>query len=318
MGNESNNHSSITDDRLIRTCINDYFDHRMRELSFSTYEVDNHVELSTENISRLCEKLLLLPHEARYVLFGEYCFNMTFEAIHEMFGIDEPHGLSLWYKRLLSNLVGLKKDQMIGDTSMRQICLKALDEYTEKLERDAEFTKERIVPFRKRRSVAKVSKIVAAAAVILVFSVVGTTTVNANFRERIVNWFTETYAKFNLFNTSSEVEPSLDEIRLFIPGYIPVDYTFVETYEIGDGVSFDYVDDDGNELVILITMPSDGWMIDTEGMDVLEMEYGGEAAFYFNNANESRFIFSKGGYPMYIMGNLGIEECIKIADEIKK
>ena len=318
MGNESNNHSRIADDRLLRTYINDYFDHRIRELSFSTYDVDNHVELSTENISRLCEKLLLLPHEARYVLFGEFCFNMTFEAIHEMFGIDEPRGLSLWYRRLLSNLVGLNKDQMIGDTSMRQICLEALDKYTKKLERDEEYAKDRIVPFRKRRNVAKISNIVAAAAVIIALSFVGTITVNANFRERVVNWFVENFGEFSLFDSKTEKEQSIDEMKRYHPGYIPDEYKLTETYEIDGGISFDYSDENGNVLIILITMPGNGWMVDTEGMDVIELEYGGDIAYYYSDKKESRFVFSKDGYPVYILGNIDLDECIEIANEIKK
>ena len=111
---------------------------------------------------------------------------------------------------------------------------------------------------------------------------------------------------------------SLEDLRMYRPMYVPEDYRPDEAYEIEDGIAFDYIDSRGNLLTILITMPGEGWLIDTEGMDVSEGEYGGEAAFYYYNEDESRYIFSKDGYPMYIIGSLSYDECIKIANEIKK
>ena len=224
----------------------------------------------------------------------------------------------MWYKRLLANLADLEKNQFIADDSMQEICNKALEQYTSKFEREANQRNTVKLSFLRRNGNTIITKAVAAAAIILSVTFVGTVTVNADFRERVINWFIESFVDFSLFNTESEHELSIDEMKLYHPEYVPDRYRLTETYEIDNGVSFDYTDERGNMLIILITMPGDGLMVDTEGLDMTELEYGGDTAYYFYNKNESRFVFSKDGYPMYIIGNLDLDECVTIADGIKK
>lgn len=308
----------IEKEQTLRACILDYFAGYIHELEINDEPDREIVELSGEEVERMSDKLVLLPHEARCVLFGEYCFDMSFNDMREMYELTDPKGLSVWYKRMLSNLAGLSKVQKIADASLKRISDAALEKYmalAEKRANDESLTK---APMKPQKMVVRFAKYVAAAAAVFVIGFTSMMTVNAEFREKVVDWVAETFSEFSIFNTSSEIELSMDDLLKYTPEYIPDKYEYIDTVDMGDGVTYMYADDTGNVLSIFITMPGDGWMVDTEGMDVRETIYDGNDAYYYYGDGEARFIFSKDGYPMYILGDLDFEECILIANGIKK
>ena len=189
---------------LLRNQINLYFDNKMHELSVEKGEQPEGIDLSQREMSRICDKLLLLPHEARYVLFGEYCFNMPFDEIYKVFNINDPQGLSVWYKRLLSRLAGLDNSQNISDASMKQICADALELYASKLEREAYQGKSQSAISVRTGKVAPFVKTIAAAAAMFIIAFVSTISVSAEFRERVVNWFIGTFSEYSRFDAISE------------------------------------------------------------------------------------------------------------------
>lgn len=305
----------------LQECINEYFDSLFSDLntkSFEDLESNKSVNLSSEEQERICEKLLLLPDDARYLMFGEYCFNMAFDDIGDMFDITEPKGLSIWYKRMLSNMAGLDSDKEISDESLRLVSRNALEKYIEKIEAEANKGKIIKVSSRTRHYMQAFAKVIAAAVVIFAIGFTTTFTVNAEFREQVVNWFVETFQEFSIFNTSTDNETSLEELKLYEPGYMPDGYSYVDRMEMEDGVNFIYANEEGSIANILITMPSDNWMVNTEEMEFEKLDHNGTEAFFYNGEEGANFIFSKEGYPMYIMGITKIEECIQIADGIKK
>ena len=96
------------------------------------------VNLTPELQKRLADKLTMLPHEARCVLFGQYCFHMTFFDIHETYGINKPEEVSDWYKRVLAKLAGLNGKQRISEESFAKICDEAMARYIKKKENDSD------------------------------------------------------------------------------------------------------------------------------------------------------------------------------------
>lgn len=304
-------------EQTLRACILDCFAGYIHELEINDEPDREIVELSDEEVERMSDKLVLLPHEARCILFGEYCFDMAFDDMREMYELTDPKGLSVWYKRMLSNLAGLSKEQIIADASLKRISDAALEKYTALAEKRANDESPTKASMKPQKMVVRFVKYVAAAAAVLAIGFTSMMTVNAEFREKVVNWVAETFVEFSIFNSSSEMELSMEDLLKHTPEYIPDKYEYIDKVEMGDGVTYMYADNTGSALSIFITIPGDGWMVDTEGMDVRETVYDGNDAYYYYGDGEARFIFSKDGYPMYILGDLDFEECIEIANGIK-
>ena len=274
------------------------------------------VNLTPEIQKRLADKLTMLPHEARCVLFGQYCFHMTFFDIHETYGINKPEEVSDWYKRVLAKLAGLNGKQRISEESFAKICDEAMARYIKKKENDS--INCNVQKPLNRRRMDTLGRLVAVAAAIVIAVLFSAITVKAGFREKLMNWITDRFDAFTSFYSLSNDSKSVTDIEEYSVGYIPTGYTFLEKADIADGVSYLYEDKQGNIISIFITLPSEGWLIDTEGLKMQSVQYEGNNAYYYYDEHKARFVFFKDGYPMYILGNINIDECLKIADGIKK
>ena len=110
----------------------------------------------------------------------------------------------------------------------------------------------------------------------------------------------------------------MEKLIRYQPEYIPERYVFIEKTETLEGVIYRYVEQDISTLFLIIKMPDSEVALDTEGMDVLNTTFDGEEAFYYSGDHESVFAFSKDGYAMYIRGDVTQDECVQIAQNIKK
>lgn len=276
------------------------------------------IDLTDEWVSKMSARLLAYPVDARNLLFGEYCFNLSFDAIEDLFHIRNAWDRVSWYKRLLADECGLLQTQCISDDSWRKISANALEMHIKHLEDQANANEIKAGKTKVRRYAGVAFRYAAA---VLLFCTVGlgvTLTVNAEFRERFINWFVQRFNTYSIFFHTTDIETSMEELVHYQPEYIPERYDLVEKIEAPEGLIYRYVEPDISTLYIFINMPDSDIALDTEGMDVLITTFDGEEAFYYSGDHESIFAFSKDGYAMYIRGNVTAEECEQIARNIKK
>ena len=276
------------------------------------------IDLTDEWVSKMSTRLLAYPVEARNLLFGEYCFKLSFEAIEDMFHIRNAKNMASWYKRLLADECGLLQTQNISDNSLHKLSADALERHIKQLEDQADVGEKKTGKTIVRRYARMVFRYAAAVIMICTAGLSVTLTVNAEFRERFVNWFVQRFNTHSIFFHVSDIETSMEELVRYRPEYIPERYEFVEKIETPEGLTYRYVETNISTLFIIIHMPDNEIALDTEGMDVLYTTLEGKEAYYYSDDQQSIFVFSKDGYAMYIRGRVTQDECIQIAQEIKK
>lgn len=276
------------------------------------------VDLTDEWVTKMSTRLLAYPVDARNLLFGEYCFKLSFDAIEDLFHIQNAKDRAIWYKRLLADECGLLQTQNISDDSWCRLSAVALEKHVKQLEDQADVSELKADKIKIRRYVGMALRYAAAVILICATGLGVTLTVNAEFRERFVNWFVQRLQTHSIFFHTSEIETSMEELVRYQPEYIPEQYEFVEKTETPEGVIYRYVEQDISTLFIIIKMSDSDIALDTEGMDVFNTTFDGEEAFYYSSDYENIFVFSKDGYAMYIRGDVTLDECVQIAQRIKK
>ena len=276
-------------------------------------------ELSDEEVNALSMQILSLSDTGRELFYGKYCFLMSDEAMHVMFGTTYPTGRLRYYKAIISSPYNLLDGEVISERSFKKAAGIALDMDMEMIEKEADAQKIVSLPRGARRVILKISKGVAAAIVLFAVGFTTAMTVNAEFREKVVNWFVETFAEFSIFNTTSEKEITIEDLRTYHPTYIPERYQYIDTVESSAGITYTYADEEGNILYIDFSFSKIDVGINTEKMEIRKLDYRGEDAYMmFDGENRGTFAFVLEGTPVYIGGMMEENEAMAIADGIEK
>lgn len=311
--------SQITEDMRIKDALEEFFLARFEEAEEDTPKMYKQIDLSHDDACILTEQILALPEDARELFYGQYCFGMSAETLQTMFSVPSPIGKLQYYKSILSSAHKLTKEETISEQSFREASEMALDEDVEQTEKEC--AGQGIIPFSNRtiHLFRGIGKGAAAAAVIFAVGFASAVTVNAEFREKVVRWFIETFKEFSVFNSSSNEELTIEDLKSYHPTFIPERYQHIGTSETPVSISFSYAAEDGEALYVTFTLPGIDFLTDTENMDIQKLEYmGGEAYMMFDEDSRGTLAFSLDGIPVYISGQISEDEAYAIADGIVK
>ena len=276
----------------------------------------------------LVRQIGLLPEDAKQAFFGKYCFRIKDEDMDDALGRKGLRGLTSYYEPVLCGLLGLEEGMRIDEASMKKCCDAALSIYTDQIIADAGRA-DKAPPAENKQTTAgrgkwkRVFGAAAAAAAVLLACFSFTLTVNADFRAKVLKWFIEDRTEYSVFRTEPEegevADVTIKDLWRYEPTYIPERFTFAFKDSISDLVSYGYLDPDDYYLHILMQLPGNDIMIDTEDMEMEELTWNGQEAYLYSSETKGiSFSFTLDGFPVYIGGKIDREECFEIAKGIRR
>ena len=281
------------------------------------------IVLTEEEISKLAERILALPHELRDALFAHYYFGLNANETTRLFNLDNPKGKLNYARRLLS--LGTK----INDNSLNTAVEIAVRHYTT-TENNLFVVPKYSNRFRRRlrdidavqatRSVLNI--IMHRVAVVLLVFAIGFSTalvVDADFREDFFNWLIDTFPSFSGFQLDSKEEKtpySISHTNIKL-GYIPNNYKLDYFDEISSKVTYYYSAARRNDLIITFSINGPLY-INTENIVVEELIIKEKKAYFWERNNTSYLIWSQNGISCNLFGEINFEEAIKIAESINE
>ncbi|MBQ6734365.1 MAG: hypothetical protein IJR00_05590 [Lachnospiraceae bacterium] len=299
--------------------MNAYFEQLFSAAEKSLLEELPQRELSDEGICVLCQQILALSDTGKELFYGRYCYQMSNDAMQTVFGTSFPAGRLQYYKSLLSSAHNLKEGERISERSYQKASEMALDQDMERTEKEANRQKMLVFPAGTKKIIRVLAKGIVAAMVILTVGFTTAITVNAEFRERVINWFIETFTEYSKVQTSSDQDITIEDLRSYYPAHIPERYTHTETVILDIEIAYYYEDPEGNTLYIRFSIPGTEVGINTENMEIKALEFRGEEAFMaFDDENRGTFAFVVDGIPIFIGGQMSEEEAMAIANGIEK
>ena len=179
------------------------------------------VKLSNEQINKLAEKINLLPFEYQNIIFFRYCFNETPSETEKILEIKNVKGNLYYIKKLLSDIMNLE-GTWIDDQSLGAACkialLKNLEDYEgfKELKKPNYSDKFRMklkhieTAQKPKRKFFTMSKKVAMFALICVLSFSAFMAVNAEVREKFLDWVIETFPEFSIFSSQDRKSTRLN------------------------------------------------------------------------------------------------------------
>ncbi|MFB2021974.1 DUF4367 domain-containing protein [Pseudoflavonifractor sp. P01025] len=272
----------------------------------------NEVNLSREQLQILSEKILLLPREGILILFCKYCFHFTPEEAELFYHIKDGKALLLYYKKWLSYIIGIDNKEMISESNFKDASVMAMKKYL-----DHELY-EATPPLILKKSIKKrVLRKIAVAAVIAAVTFSTALVANAEFRERVVSWFIETFEKYTIFELKSSDGLQIQELQDFSPQYLPDKFELLDTIEQPSLILYEYERGDDEFLNVLISLSDTKVYVDTEGSLLETVQIEGVSGYYFKKDGNNYVIFEKNGYYFSVYGTIDKSELIRVAENIK-
>lgn len=264
-------------------------------------------DVNGKTLQMLAEKILLLPQDATSVLFGTYCFGLNDKQIEDVYGVTPVCGRRLYYRELLSRLIGLPGKEYISESSMEKASMKALRRYMSALEK------------RYRPVYHQTFLLLRSAAAILIAFLTAfmmRMSADAAFRERVLQWIInrfETYSIFNVISTGTTI--SADKV---VFDYMPEG--FRQTERIGDEnhSTITCLGENGEYIYIHISAIPGSELIDTEDMAMEEITLHEGKAYYYQKDDHSHLVCSYKGLSIHIIGTISKEDSVRIAGSIRE
>lgn len=288
-------------------------------------------ELTLQEISKLSEKILLLPFDLLKVLYFRYCFNSTAAEIDNVLETDDSEKHLLYVHKMLSNIMGLG-DYWIADKSLKDASelalIKEMKDYNNvEILQDPDYSKK----FRKELKEIKIkrkatstlvliAKRVAVFILILILSFSAFLTVNVEARTKFVDWVIERFPKFSIFASEAvDVGNNLIDIGFLNIGYVPDGYELEEIYEGSSMLVYYYLSGEDKRITISFALSDEQKSYyDTENADIEEFEFKEFPAFIWQTDQMTCMIWSQDGVDYHISGNIDKDEIIKVAEGISK
>lgn len=299
---------------LLKHAANVSFNKEISSNAINSEDTPVEVDLNRKQLEKLSEKILLLPMQGLFVLFSKYCFHLTPAETESFLEIENAKGYLLYYRKLLSFIIGLDENKLISDSEMKNACKIALKEYMSR-----EFYNEdhRIILLPKVRiGIKKLARRIAVAAIIVVMSFSTMMVANAEFREKVVSWIIETFEKYSIFELKSDNQPMIQELQKYTPNYIPKHFKLINTTEHPSLILYEYSNENSDSLNILMSLSDTRVYIDTESAVLEELKMEGFVAYYFEKDNAYHLIFEKDGYHFAVYGTISKSELFKVAENI--
>lgn len=284
--------------------------------------------LSDEQINELVERISVLPDEYRNILYSKYCFEDIPSMTEKMLGIESVLGKSRYIQKLLSIALGLT-DSWIDDLSMKKASQRALEEEIKgfdsiEINYKPNYSKE----FRKKLKGIKVSSninifyLVIAKRVAILILICGLSfatalAVNAEVREKVVDWIIETFPKFTIFTSKYEdTENKLVELTSIQVKYIPEGFVLKETNIGKKMLVYNYSNSNEQRITILLSYGESRSYLDTEDAEIEEFQFKGTTAYIWKVDEITYLIWHQDGIKCQVSGNVDKKETIKIAENI--
>lgn len=284
--------------------------------------------LSDEQINELVERISVLPDEYRNILYSKYCFEDIPSMTEKILGIESALGKSRYIQKLLSIALGLT-DSWIDDLSMKKASQRALEEEINgfdsiEINYKPNYSKE----FRKKLKGIKVSSninrfyLVIAKRVAILILICGLSfatalAVNAEVREKAVDWIIETFPKFTIFTSKYEdTENKLVELTSIQVKYIPEGFVLKETNIGKKMLVYNYSNSNEQRITILLSYGESRSYLDTEDAAIEEFQFKGTTAYIWKADEITYLIWHQDGIKCQVSGNVDKKETIKIAENI--
>jgi len=274
--------------------------------------------LNARQLYKLTQKILLLPEKELLVLFSKYCFSLTPEETEFFFNIQNPEGHLSYDRKLLSRLIGLADGTVVSETSMERSCKRAIKTYV-KRETQANEPDGKSLFFPK--TLTQMFRVLSRqAAVVLITLLIGisvTLSVNAEFREKVISWVIEIFETYGIFEIKEENESDITTLRTYKPTYLPERFQLIHTVTQPSLILYEYHTESGSSLSILMSLSDARVYMDTEGVELKEVDFEGTTAYYFEKEGRGHLLFGKDGYYFVVHGNVDRDEIFKVAEGIK-
>lgn len=274
------------------------------------------VDLLEDKIKELSRKMLFLPHEGVVLMLSKYCFELSPADTEQLYGFENAKGRFRYYRRLLSDCMGLRKNEQISDASLERACKIVMDDYLRDEMGDADETS-KVVFFKGKRAFKTIRRTLAIAALIAALMFTMLMAASADFRERVIAWIVETYEKYSVFEVKDSKSTEAASPLGFTMSYLPDGAELVDTLEDVDSAFYIYELADTKTLKISIYPANTRVYVDTEGVEIHPLQMGELEGYWFAKDSLHYVCFEKDGCFISVFGTAGIEELWKVAAGIE-
>lgn len=282
------------------------------------------IVLTEEEISKLAERILALPHELRDALFAHYYFGLNANETARLFNLDNPMGKLNYALRLLSFGINIDNDSLNAAVEIAvkhyttiENHLHIVPKYSNRFRRALRDIK----AVQATRSILNI--IMHRAAVVLLAFAIGFSTalvVDADFREDFFNWLIETFPSFSIFHKDITEERENNPYDISYKNieivYIPDEYELDYQRRIWNKNIFCYSFGNSENLVITFSN-NDPLYANTEGVSLNEITLRGKQAYWWKHNSRIHVVWIQNTLSCRLEGNITIEEAIKIIESIK-
>lgn len=288
------------------------FEKDIETLAVADNDTCSCVDLPQAKIRELSEKILLLPHQGRVLLFSRYCFDLSLEETEMFFQLKNVKGRFRFYCNLLSSSMGLSADKMISDNFFNHACKIALKDYL-RME-----LKEGAGIYRTGKNwthivFRRIGRTVAVAAVTLTLLFSTCMVADAQFREKVITWVIETFKKYSIFELKGDGGNVQQDLQSYRPVYLPDGAELLNTVEQPEIVVYEFVINDLSHFHILFSKVDTRIYTDTENAEIEPFDKDGVTGYFFKKDDLNYVCYERDGYFLSIYGSIEMDELIKIA-----
>lgn len=275
------------------------------------------MDLPEDKIKELSRKMLFLPHEGVVLMLSKYCFELSPADTEQLYGFENAKGRFRYYRRLLSDCMGLRENEQISDVSLESACKIVMDDYLRNEMGDADETS-KVVPFKGKRVFRTIRRTLAIAALVAALMFTMLMAASADFRERVIQWIVETYEQYSMFKIESREKPVFASPTSFAFNYLPEGAELTDSVEDEYYAEYEY-DVGGTQYIDILIFPVGQQVyVDTEGAEIRPLQVGNLEGYWFSKDTLRYVCFEMDGCQFSVCGTVDIEELIKVANSVAK
>lgn len=275
------------------------------------------VDLPQDRIEELSRKMLLLPHEAVVLLLNRYSFRLSPADTEELYDMEDAKGRFRFYRRLLSDCMGLGEDELISDASMESACKSMMEEYL-RIEMGETVTEDKIVPFQGKRRIRTVGRALLIAAILATLLIGMLMAVSAEFRERVLSWFIEEHREYSVFQVKHSVDYTSATAQSFLFTYLPEGAELTQS-DMDDDSGFRTYKINGEKTLKISIYPANTRVyVDTENAEVHPLQMGEIEGYWFSKEDLNYVCFELDEYYISVFGTTDIDELLKVVKSVTR
>lgn len=169
------------------------------------------------------------------------------------------------------------------------------------------------------RIIMLIAKRAAMFILVAILSFSTVMAINAEAREKVLDWIIETFPKFSIFTSQKIDEDNPVELTSLKINYIPPGFELVDTNVGRTKLIYNYSTKNDQKLTIIFSLSSEvKSYYDTENAEIEEFVFKGSGAYIWQTSEITYLIWYQDGVECHISGNLSKDEIIKVAENILK